>query len=452
MNSNIRPAWSPGLPRRADVLALAFAFVAGLGLLLLVAEASAPVRLQVAAGLLVVAVLVLAVARYDAAVALAFVLLGVVRFEPAPSDVILPIVIAVALVTGRFNFGRIPIAPVVLVGVLMAGGALSLAAAIDLSAGLRFLVISLYMGTVFVWLVGYVDSQRRARLIVVSYLAAALASAVLGTLPFLLSFSGADLFTTEGGFRGQALFKDANVFGAFLVPAVLILVDEIISPRLLLLPRWSKSLLVLVLAAGLLFSYSRAAWISLSVGLLVLFAVYLLRRARGRGMRLTVALLIGAVMLIGPLVAFTGAWTEIEERAKFQTYDQERFGAQREGLELGEKNPLGVGPAQFDLHAPLGAHSLYIRLFAEQGPAGFLVLLLFVALTLAVAGDNVLRGRDTFGIGSAVLLAALVGLLVTSLVVDTFHWRHLWIIAALVWVGWARRSSAVGAWSSGRPS
>jgi hypothetical protein len=48
-------------------------------------------------------------------------------------------------------------------------------------------------------------------------------------------------------------------------------------------------------------------------------------------------------------------------------------------------------------------------------------------------------GRETYGIGSAALLGALCGILVNSVVIDTLHWRHLWIVIALIWAGWARR-------------
>jgi hypothetical protein len=33
------------------------------------------------------------------------------------------------------------------------------------------------------------------------------------------------------------------------------------------------------------------------------------------------------------------------------------------------------------------------------------------------------------------LLAAWVGLLANSVFVDTLHWRHLWILAGLIWAG-----------------
>jgi O-antigen ligase/polysaccharide polymerase Wzy-like membrane protein len=428
--------------RAAYSVALCLALAVGLALATPVLHASVPFSMLVAGGVAILALLGLAVARYDLAVALGFALLGFVRFEPAPSDAVFAIVVAVAVATGRLRLDRVPFVPAALVGLLIAVSALSIGTAVDFSLALRFFTISLYLGVFFVWLIGYVDSHYRARVLVVAYLVAALVSAVLGSLPFLFPFSGLDLFTTEGGFRAQALFKDPNVYGPFLVPAALILVDEIISPRLILLQRWVKSLLVLVLLTGLLFSYSRAAWFSFGFGLFVLLTVLLLRRTSAGRLKVIITSLVASVVLLAPLAAMTGATGVIEDRARFQAYDVQRFQAQREGLNIGMTHPLGVGPGQFDYHAVAGAHSLYIRVFAEQGPVGLVVLLLFIALTFGVAAANTIRGIDTFGIGSAVLFAAFCGLLVTSVTVDTLHWRHLWVLAALIWVGWRRGASA----------
>jgi hypothetical protein len=59
--------------------------------------------------------------------------------------------------------------------------------------------------------------------------------------------------------------------------------------------------------------------------------------------------------------------------------------------------------------------------------------------TIAAAVGNTVAGRETYGIGSAALLAALCGILVNSAVIDSFHWRHFWIVVALIWAGSARR-------------
>ena len=64
--------------------------------------------------------------------------------------------------------------------------------------------------------------------------------------------------------------------------------------------------------------------------------------------------------------------------------------------------------------------------------------------TLGAALGNAVAGRDTYGIGSAALFGAWCGLLVNSFVIDTLHWRHLWVVAALIWAGWARRRVGAG--------
>jgi hypothetical protein len=62
-----------------------------------------------------------------------------------------------------------------------------------------------------------------------------------------------------------------------------------------------------------------------------------------------------------------------------------------------------------------------------------------LAGTLALALGNAAAGRDAHGVGAAVLLGAWCGLLANSAFVDTLHWRHLWVVAALIWVAAAAR-------------
>ncbi len=63
------------------------------------------------------------------------------------------------------------------------------------------------------------------------------------------------------------------------------------------------------------------------------------------------------------------------------------------------------------------------------------MVLALVLTTLVLALRNAVLGRDSYGIGSAALLGAWVGILVESFVIDSNHWRHLWLVAALIWVG-----------------
>jgi O-antigen ligase len=153
-------------------------------------------------------------------------------------------------------------------------------------------------------------------------------------------------------------------------------------------------------------------------------------------------LLLATIVAGVATVAATGSTKFVEQRAHEQQYDTGRFSAQQAGIKLGEDHPFGVGPGQFDVLEPLAAHSLYVRAFAEQGPGGLFVLVALLLATLGFAARNAARGRDTYGIGSAALLGAWCGMLANSVVIDTLHWRHLWLVAALIWAGASRAPSA----------
>jgi O-antigen ligase len=379
-------------------------------------------------------VLTLAIARYDAAVALGLLLIGVVQVEPAPPDAVFGIVIAVAVVTGRFHLEGAPLSMVALVGGLLAINALSIIDAVDPVRAVVFFAITAYLAIFAIWFAGYLDSERRARLTVRMYLAAAVAAAVLGSASLFLAFPGSELMN-NGGLRAKALFEDPNVYAPFLIPIMLILIDELLAPKLLRSGRLVKLGLLFVLGLGLFFSYSRGAYLNFLLGVVVMLGITALRRGGGRrAMTLLIVMIVGGVAVFGAASA-TGSLEFLEQRAKEQSYDVERFAAQRRGIEYGETYPLGIGPGQFEVIAPHPTHNLYIRVFSEQGLIGLLVILALVLGTLVLALRNALDGRDTYGIASAALLGAWLGLVVESAVIDTLHWRHLWLVAALIWAG-----------------
>ena len=130
-------------------------------------------------------------------------------------------------------------------------------------------------------------------------------------------------------------------------------------------------------------------------------------------------------------MAATGSGDFLAERAQPQAYDQQRFSGQRAGLESALRYPFGAGPGQFESIAQISAHSTYARVLGEQGFPGLVTLLALLVFTLGAAVRNAMLGRGTYGIGSSALLGAWCGLLANSFVVDTLHWRHLWIVAAL---------------------
>jgi O-antigen ligase len=433
----IDPAWAATWAAGGAALLVLFLAVG-----VVLGRAPLPLPIVLAFGVGLLGTLALALARYDAAIALGILLLAVVRIEPAPSDLVFAVVIALAFVTARFHLERVPLSVTLLVSGFLALNLLAATGATDGARAVTYFGITLYLGIFGLWLAAYVCSVRRARLILLAYLFGAVLSAAAACLALIAPFPGAEAFVD--GPRAQGLFKDPNVFGPFLVPAVLILMEETVAPRLLQFRLTTKLLLLSVLTVGIVFSFSRAAWLNLAVGVLVLLAVMALRRGGGRrAMSLLVVALVAGAALFG-VVAATSSMSFLTERAALQAYDTQRFGAQASGLEVAAEHPLGIGPGQFERISELSAHSTYVRALAEEGVLGALVVIGLLLLTLGFAARNVALGVDTYGIGSAGLLAAWCGLLANSSFVDTLHWRHLWFVAALIWAGTALRAGYPG--------
>jgi O-antigen ligase len=428
----------PNAQRITATLGLALALAMGSAVFAAILQRYPPPWIAVVGSVGLLVLLLVAVLRYEAAVALGLLLLGVVAVEPAPPDGVFAIVIAVALVTGRFRIDRAPISVVALSMFYMLLNIASTVDAVSASRAAIFAAITLYLVIFALWLTGWMDNEHKARLVVRWYLVGAVIAAFLTSAAILASFPGSDLFVTVDGLRGKALFKDPNVFGPFLVPIALILIEELLHPRLLKLRPSLKAVCLLVLMAGMFFSYSRGALLNFGAAAAVMLLVLAVRRGGGkRAAALLMVMVVGGAGILG-VAATTGQLTFFQERAKAQGYDKDRFAAQRQGIEYGETHLLGIGPGQFEKLQVTPSHNLYVRALSEQGFLGFFTIVALVIATLILAARNAVMGRDSYGIGSAALLAAWAGIAVESFFIDTLHWRHLWLVAALVWIG-ARR-------------
>jgi O-antigen ligase len=427
------------LPASVDRLKLlsAGAALALIGAALAVAAYRYPppsLELALAAGLALSGVLALAVARYDAAVALGLVLLGFQMVEPAPPDFVFGVVIAVAAVTGRFEPTRVPLTIFATLGAFLVLNLISAVGVVSASRAAFFFSITLYLAVFSIWLVGYVNSTGRARLVVLAYLGGAVISGLLGVLALFAPLPASEQLTYFGD-RAKGFFDDANVFGPFMVPILLIVLSETLEPRLL---GWRRPVLLailFVLGAAILFSYSRAAWLNTVVAIIVFFGAISVRRGGSRRLLPLVLILVVTIVAGSFIVSASGSEEFLQQRATVQAYDVERFEAQEAGVKLAESHPLGIGPGQFEPVVQYSAHSTFIRAFAEQGILGLVAFAGLALATLVLAGRNTVLGRHTYGIGSAALLAAWCGLLINSFFVDTLHWRHLWLVAALIWAG-----------------
>jgi len=419
---------------------IGLAAVLGFAIAVALVTASRPSStVAVAGGMAALAALGLALARYEAAVALGMLIFGVVFVEPSPPDAIVMIAMAVAIVTGRFSLRRVPLPLLALLGVFIVLNLVSSVFATDPSRAAFFLLITTYLCSFSVWLTGFVESVHRARLILAPLIAGAVATTAFGVAGQFWRLPLSGLVSSEH-LRVRGFFKDPNVFGPFCVFVALFVLSELLEPRLLRARRPLKLAMLAVLALGVLFAYSRAAWLNAAIAIIVMIVAYSLRRGGGRK---AAAMLVTLVVLAGVgsvTLAATGSVGFLNSRAHFQSYDVHRFSAQEQGIQLAQRYPLGIGPGQFERTVGIASHNTYVRALAEQGVLGLLVVLGVLLATLGLAARNVVVGRDTFGIASVPLLAGWCGILANGAFVDTIHWRHAWLAAGLIWTG-AMRSS-----------
>lgn len=367
---------------------------------------------------------------------LLFSLSSIVFIEPAPYD-LLAVLLFVVLVAGGLRFPRELELPALLLGIFVAGNCVAAITADDPLGTLRSLSIRVYMvvGWLFVVAVLVVAPRRMLAALWAGYLFAALVATAWGTLEYLGYLPGDQWMP---GLRAKGPFKDPNVFGPFLVPPAVYALLRVSEARRGAAALWSG--LFLVFCFGVLLSFSRGAWINLLLSVLTLLTLSLVA-ARGLARKLgwiltSVAMLAMAVAMLAAAVSTTAIGERFAQRAVLaQRYDLAeggRFDTQRRAVAMIGRNPVGVGPGRSDDKFGLEPHNLYLHVFVEGGWLAGIALLTFIAVS-AVAATATLRRRSTLRTELFAVAACLVGVLTQSLFIDSTHWRHMWLLFALLW-------------------
>ena len=177
-----------------------------------------PTKFVLAGGIALIGVLALAITRYDGAVFLGFLLMSFVWVQPGPPDVVFAVIFAVALATGKFHVRRLPLSIALLLAIFIFLNILSAAFIVDVPAAERYFAITVYLAIFAVWLAGYVDSVRRARIVLLGLLITGVPICTAGCLAL---FVGGVPFATRltGAGRVAGGFHDPNIFGPFMVHA-----------------------------------------------------------------------------------------------------------------------------------------------------------------------------------------------------------------------------------------
>lgn len=365
---------------------------------------------------------------------------AVVFSEPAPVDML-----TMGLVFLLPVIGLVAISPPLiglLAMMLVAAAAALLAAtfAVDIGAAATHTGVSLYLYVATFVFAAFVAKrpEAHARLILDAYTWAAAAAALSGIAGYFDLVPGAHELMTRWG-RATGLFKDPNVFGPFLIPALVYALSRLASAplRKLLLPLGVLG----VVGLAILLSFSRGAWVNLAVAVGLFGSLHVLTARRNWVRVKFIGLALAAVVAFSGVVVVAMQFDEVanlltERAALTQSYDEGpdgRFGGQEKAIRLIVENPQGIGAQQFvPRHHHEEPHNVYLAMFLNAGWLGGLVFLGLVGST-AVLGLRHALVRGAAQPLFLVVYACFVGNACEGLVIDLDHWRHVYLLLAMVW-------------------
>lgn len=370
-----------------------------------------------------------------------------VRFEPAPYDLI----VALAFVLFAFSGLKLRAAHVPLLLMMVAtthAYAVSVVPVLDREGTLIWTAVSCFLAVASLFFAAVLteDTSRRLKALLSGYIASAVIASVIAIVTWARLVPGADFFILNG--RSLGTFKDANVFGPFLILPMMLLIDRMLSGQY-------RSLIVnagmvLLIGAALLLTFSRGAWGHFAMSFMVLFVLTFVTVPTHRErMRLMVIGAIGLAVVVAFLIlllSISSVGALFQERASLVQYYDVAPGGRLDryvpGFLMMLDNPLGIGPLQFTRYFPEDPHNSFLNAFVSGGWLGGIAHIALILTTLWFGLFHAFR-RTPYQRIFIAIYATFVAEVGESAIVDVQHWRHFYLLIGLLWGLMALRSSSV---------
>jgi O-antigen ligase len=364
----------------------------------------------------------------------------IVFSEPAIADALMAAVMVAVPVLGVGRVGGVSLINFLLWVAIVALGTGACAFSATFDTALKHQLVTLFLAGGAFAIAAYVaaDPLPRFKLIMWCYTVSCIVATLCALAGYFQLIPGTyELFTNYGRARGT--FKDPNVYSAALAPALAFMTWNMLRAdmRSALL----SAGIALLLAVGLLVSFSRGAWLACAAAIAMIVWVLVVRsRRRADFFRLGTAGMLGTLGLAASLLLVMQIDTVrslLEQRASLdQSYDSGpdgRFGGQEKARQLILENPFGIGTHTFrDVYHHEEPHNVYLSMFLNAGWVGGLLYVASVFMTAAIglryAMKNGYRQGPFLVAGSTFSALAFEGY-----VIDTDHWRHVFLMMGCVW-------------------
>jgi len=360
---------------------------------------------------------------------------GFVMFEPSPFDLLGAILLVVSFAFGMripkgiekaIIFWTVFLIFNIFAGILGSDPYLSIK-----PIGIRFFLVAIWL---FLACFIYENPERFLPVIWSGYTVGAFFVVLIGILAYTGNIPNPDQFLLFD--RVKSTFKDPNVYGPYLVPVFMISLSRLESGKdshFLM-----NSLMLCTFTIGILLSFSRGAWLNLALAIFTYLAIRLVTLRESKEFSRLVIMgalaLVVASFLIGWLISTSAISDLFLERAQVvQSYDlNERFSTQVKAINAILDHPLGIGPAQAKIQFGIEPHNVYLHIFSECGWISGTAYVAFVVLTLWKGFLFCLR-KTEIQLSSLVVFSSILSTQLQSFLIDSTHWRHLFVLYAMMW-------------------
>lgn len=240
--------------------------------------------------------------------------------------------------------------------------------------------------------------------------------------------------------RVASTLRGANPLGAYM----LVIISLLAALWHRLRPKFTWSIVLALCSGALAFSFSRSAWLGLTISLVFILAIRL--NVWQYKKKMIVGTLIGVVVAAG--LFFVSTHSRFMQNMLYHTDDSstvavssnnQRTSALRQGFSEVLREPLGrgvgsAGPASVhNTRSPARiAENYFLQIGQEIGWFGLFGLM---ALCAAVGFQLWQQRRDSFALG---LLAAFIGLFIVNML------SHAWTDDTLAYIWWGLAGVVIG--------
>jgi hypothetical protein len=196
-----------------------------------------------------------------------------------------------------------------------------------------------------------------------------------------------------------------------------------------------------MLMLTVLLTFSRGAWMNLAVALAIFGYLTMLTTRKQITRVKLMALLAGGMLFAAGLVAVALSTDYISDlllqrstlEMEYDSGSEGRFGGQHKAIGLITENPLGIGALEFgERYHPEEVHNVYLSMVLNAGWLGGGIYWIIVGLTAVLGFLHALKRTPTQPL-FLIVYAAFMANAMEGIIIDSDHWRHFYLLAAMVW-------------------